>query len=132
MLRRSDFLAEAVEALGIPVGVHRGRAEESTTRIDCGGADVVTSRAVADLVKLTRWSLPLARAGGRMLALKGERAVDQVAEHRAAMAKLGARDIGVVRCGAGYLSPPTTVVSATRDNSPSSRRATRNSERRGR
>ena len=122
MLRRSDFLAEAVEALGIPVGVHRGRAEESTTRIDCGGADVVTSRAVADLVKLTRWSLPLARAGGRMLALKGERAVDQVAEHRAAMAKLGARDIGVVRCGAGYLSPPTTVVSATRDNSPSSRR----------
>ncbi len=132
MLRRSDFLIEAVEALGLPVGVHRGRAEEPSTRKDYDGADVVTSRAVADVVKLTRWSLPLLRVGGRMLALKGERATDEVAEHRAAMAKLGARDIEVVRCGASYLSPPTTVVCATRDDSPSGRRATRSSERRGR
>ncbi len=132
MLRRSDFLAEAVEVLGLPAGVHRGRAEEPATRTDCGGADVVTSRAVADLVKLTRWSLPLLRVGGRMLALKGERASDEVAEHRATMAKLGAREIEVVRCGASYLSPPTTVVCATRDDSPSGRRAARSSERRGR
>ena len=76
--------------------------------------------------------LPLLRVGGRMLALKGERASDEVAEHRATMAKLGAREIEVVRCGASYLSPPTTVVCATRDDSPSGRRAARSSERRGR
>jgi len=132
MLRRSDFLVEAVQELGVAVQVRRGRAEDAAVRDECGGADAVTSRAVADLAKLTRWSLPLLRPGGRMLALKGERAAEEVAEHRAAMARLGARDIEVVRCGASYLSPPTTVVSAMRDDSPASRRAARRSERRGR
>jgi 16S rRNA (guanine527-N7)-methyltransferase len=132
MLRRSDFLVEAVQELGVHATVHRGRAEDRSTRDEGGGADVVTSRAVADLVKLTRWSLPLLRPGGRMLALKGERAAEEVAEHQSVMARLGARDIEVVRCGASYLSPPTTVVSATRDNSPAGRRAARRSERRGR
>lgn len=132
LLRRSEFLAEVVEELGLDVRVYRGRAEEPVTRKEHGVADVVTSRAVADLVKLTRWSLPLLRPGGRMLALKGERAADEVAEHATAMARLGARDIEVVRCGASYLSPPTTVVCATRDDSPSGRRLTRRPERRGR
>lgn len=132
MLRRTEFLAEVVAALGLPVQVHRGRAEEPATREAYGDADVVTSRAVADLVKLTRWSLPLLRPGGRMLALKGERAADEVAEHGAAMARLGARDIEVVRCGVGYLSPPTTVVRAARDTSPSGRRQSRRPERRAR
>jgi len=134
MLRRSDFLAEAVEVLGLDVSVSRARAEDRATRTESGGADVVTSRAVADLLKLARWSLPLLRPGGRMLALKGERADSEVAEHRAAMARLGAVDVEVVRCGRDYLSPPTTVVSALRaDRSPAARRrASRSPERRGR
>lgn len=134
MLRRSDFLAEAVAALGLPVAVFRGRAEDPAARTELGSADVVTSRAVADLLKLARWSLPLLRPGGRMLALKGERAESEVAEHRQAMARLGAVDVEVVRCGREYLSPPTTVVSAVRvDRSPSARRrSSRSSERRGR
>lgn len=130
MLRRSDFLAEAVDALGLDVAVVRARAEERAAVRELGGADVVTSRAVADLLKLARWSVPLLRPDGRMLALKGERAEAEVAEHRAAMSRLGATDVEVVRCGRDYLSPPTTVVSAVRaDRSPSARRR---SERRGR
>ena len=134
MLRRSDFLAEAVEMLGLDVTVFRGRAEDPSARTGLGGADVVTSRAVADLLKLVRWSLPLLRPGGRMLALKGERAESEVAEHRAAMSRLGAGEVEVVRCGQGYLSPPTTVVSAVRaDRSPAARRrSSRSTERRGR
>jgi len=132
MARRCEFLTEVVEELDLPVRVHRGRAEEPATRDQLGDADVVTSRAVADLVKLTRWSVPLLRPGGRMLALKGERAADEVAEHAAAMARLGARHIEVVRCGAGYLSPATTVVCLTRGDSAPARRAARRSERRGR
>lgn len=130
LLRRSEFLAEAVADLGVPVHVHRGRAEEPATREHCGGADVVTSRAVADLVKLTRWSLPLLRPGGRMLAMKGERAAEEVTQHGVAMARLGGREIEVVRCGASYLSPPTTVVRVMRDDS--GRRSARSPERRGR
>lgn len=127
MLRRTEFLAEAVAALGIEVTVVRGRAEEREVLTRLGGADVVVSRAVADLQKLARWSLPLLRPGGRMLALKGERADAEVAEHRAAMARLGATGVEVVRCGTGYLSPPTTVVSAVRGHG----RSPRASERRG-
>lgn len=134
MLRRSEFLVEVVGILGIDVAVFRARAEDPSAKAALDGADVVTSRAVADLLKLARWSLPLLRPGGRMLALKGERAESEVAEHSAAMARLGAVDVEVVRCGQGYLSPPTTVVSAVRaDRSPAARRrAARSAERRGR
>ncbi|WP_422743543.1 16S rRNA (guanine(527)-N(7))-methyltransferase RsmG [Mycobacterium sp. WMMD1722] len=114
LLRRSDFLAEVVATLGLDVEVLRGRAEEPGVRDTLGEVDVVTSRAVASLDKLSRWSLPLLRPGGRMLALKGERADSEVDEHRRAMERAGADEVRVVRCGAGFLNPPATVVVARR------------------
>ena len=114
MLRRTEFLTAAVADLGIAVDVVRGRAEDPVVRDRLSGADAALSRAVAGLDKLARWSLPLLRPGGRMLALKGERAEDEVAEHRAAMTKLGATDVRVLRCGSDFLNPPTTVVQAVR------------------
>lgn len=131
MLRRTEFLTEAVAELGIAVTVVRGRAEDKNVCDAVAGADAVVSRAVAGLDKLTRWSLPLLRPGGRMLALKGERAGDEVAEHRATMTKLGAGDVRVLRCGAGYLSPPATVVEAVRSERRPAPRARRAPERRG-
>lgn len=68
--------------------------------------------------KLIRWSFPLLRPGGRMMALKGERAEDEVAEAQRAMASLGATDVRVVRCGVSYSSPPVTVVIAVRGAEP--------------
>lgn len=133
LLRRSEFLLESVEVLRLPVRVIRARAEDPRAVQELGGADVVTSRAVADLVKLTRWSLPLLRTGGRMLALKGARAEEEVAVHEKAMARLGAGKVEVVRCGRAVLDPPTTIVSAVRIDRPTmGRRASRSSERRGR
>jgi len=130
MLRRTDFLSEAVAALGVTVSVVRGRAEEPAVREALSGTDVAVSRAVADLEKLTRWSFPLLRPDGRMLALKGERAEAEVAECRAAMARLGARSVEVVKCGSGYLSPAATVVAAVRGDQPRNRSRPRASERR--
>ena len=49
-----------------------------------------------------------------MLAIKGERAPDEVREYRRVMTALGAADARVVECGVNYLSPPTTVVVARR------------------
>ncbi len=131
MQRRTDFLMETVAMLGVEVDVIRGRAEEATIRTRVAGADVVVSRAVADLEKLARWSLPLLRPGGRMMALKGDRAAEEIADHGAAMAVLGAGGIEVVRCGATYLSQPTTVVVAVRRNglTPGQRRAAGRSAR---
>ncbi|HJT95109.1 MAG TPA: 16S rRNA (guanine(527)-N(7))-methyltransferase RsmG [Mycobacterium sp.] len=114
LLRRSDFLREVIDDLGIEVTVVRGRADDSAVTQQVGDMDAVVSRAVASLDKLTKWSLPLLRPGGRMLAIKGERADDEIREHRRVMGALGAVDERVVRCGADYLNPPATVVVARR------------------
>ncbi len=115
LLRRSQFLHEAVADLGLAVDVVRGRAEDPAIRNRFGGVDVAVSRAVAPLDKLTKWSMALLKRGGRMLAIKGERAADEVEKHRRVMAAMGARDVRVVECGANYLRPTVTVVVALRE-----------------
>jgi 16S rRNA (guanine527-N7)-methyltransferase len=114
MLRRSDFLTEVVAVLGLDIEVVRGRAEDAVVRQRVGEWDAVTSRAVAPLDKLARWSLPLLASGGRMVALKGERAEEEIAQHRRVLASVGAVDVRVMKCGANYLTPPATVVVARR------------------
>lgn len=125
LLRRAEFLRLVVDELGLDVEVVRGRAEDADARAAAGGADAVTSRAVASLDKLARWSLPLLRDGGRLLAIKGERAGAEVCEHRRVLTTLGAPDARVVECGVGLLTPPTTVVVAQRQKPASSRNSTR-------
>jgi 16S rRNA (guanine527-N7)-methyltransferase len=116
LARRTAFLSEAVTALGLEttVTVVRGRAEDVA-----GGppaaADVVTARAVAPLDRLAGWCLPLAAVGGRLLALKGASATDEVAEHHEAITRLGGGDPVVRLCGAGLIDPPTTVVEIVRE-----------------
>jgi len=114
LLRRSEFLNEVVAELGLAVEVVRGRAEEPWVRERYSGRDAAVSRAVAALDKLTKWSMPLLRPDGRMVAIKGERAADEVQAHRRVMAASGAVDVRVVICGANYLRPPATVVLARR------------------
>jgi 16S rRNA (guanine527-N7)-methyltransferase len=127
LLRRSEFLDEVIAELGLHVEVVRGRAEEPSAREQMGERDAAVSRAVAPLDKLTKWSMPLLRPDGRMLAIKGERAPDEVNEHRRAMAAAGAADVRVVACGAEYLRPPATVVSARR-NKPERRKPARSAK----
>jgi 16S rRNA (guanine527-N7)-methyltransferase len=114
LLRRSDFLREVVAELGVEIAVVRGRAEDRSVQDEAGERDAVVSRAVAPLDRLARWSVPLLRSGGRMLAIKGERAEDEINEHRRVMIAAGALDARVVKCGADYLDPPVTVVVARR------------------
>ena len=79
LLRRTEFLREVVDRSRAR---RRGGAGPRGGPRPCGTrsaeSDAVVSRAVASLDKLTRWSLPLLRPGGRMLAIKGERAPDEV------------------------------------------------------
>lgn len=119
--RRVDFLQAVVAELGLDVEVVRGRAEEAAVRDRVGGSDAAVSRAVAALDKLTRWSLRLVRPGGRMLAIKGERADEEVSRHRRVMSGLGAANVRVVKCGVNYLTPPATVVVAQRGTPTPSR-----------
>ena len=116
LARRTAFLSEAVTALGLDatVTVVRGRAEDLAGEPPFA-ADVVTARAVAPLDRLAGWCLPLAAIGGRLLALKGSSAADEVAEHRTEIARLGGSDPVVTLCGEGLIDPPTTVVAIVRE-----------------
>lgn len=110
MLRRTSFLTEAVVALDLAgqVRVERGRAEELAGRLQ--EAAVVTARALAPLDRLAGWCLPLTAPGGRVLALKGETAAEEVAAHGPAVRALGGGDLIIHHCGAGLIEPPTVVV----------------------
>lgn len=114
LARRTAFLKEVVADLGLGnVSVVRSRAEDAVGTVP--PADVVTARAVAPLDRLAAWCLPLARVGGRLLALKGATAAEEVAEHRAAVARSGGAAPVVRTCGVGLLDEPTTVVEVVRE-----------------
>nr|WP_245797595.1 16S rRNA (guanine(527)-N(7))-methyltransferase RsmG [Mangrovactinospora gilvigrisea] len=127
LLRRTTFLEEAVEELGLDnVTVVRGRAEEMVGKLEM---DVVTARAVAPLERLASWGLPLLRPHGEMLALKGESAEEELADGRPALDALGAVDAEVFRVGSGVVDPEATVVRVLVGEEPGGRRA---AERRAR
>jgi len=109
MERRSDWLIDVVEELGLKnVSVLRARAE------DVGEVfDVVTARAVSALPKLLRLCVPMTRDGGRILALKGSKAADEINEARGLMKKLKIENFEIVQAGAQSLTEPTTVVRTT-------------------
>lgn len=114
LLRRATFLEEVVEELGLDIRVLRGRAEEKAVVKSAGRADVVTSRAVAPLDRLGKWSSPLLRPGGRLLAIKGSSAADEISTHLGTLGRIGLSALRVERCGTDTLPMPTTVVLGTR------------------
>ncbi len=129
LARRTAFLQEAVDVLALngSVRVFRGRAEEAAAGADPLCGDVVTARAVAPLDRLAAWCLPLAVPGGRLLALKGASAAEEIAEHAAAVHRLGGGGAVLHRCGEGVVEPPTTVVEIVRERvvGPTSKVASR-------
>lgn len=97
LLRRATFLGEAVEALDLrQVVVRRVRAEELAGSLV---VDVVTARAVAPLDRLVGWAMPLLRPGGRLLALKGERADEELRTCDQAVRRAGGTAAAVVDVG---------------------------------
>jgi len=94
LLRRSRFLDEVVDELDLErVTVVRSRAEEYRGP----RFDAVTARAVAPLERLVRWTLPLCRPGGTLVALKGSSAQDELQGAEEALRKAGARSSRVRR-----------------------------------
>lgn len=118
LLRRTRFLQEVTELLGLEqqVTVVRGRAEEVLGTL--APVHVVTARAVAPLDRLAGWGVPLLRPYGEMLALKGESAEEELRASKAALHKLGVTETEIVQVGADVVDPPATVVRAVVGESP--------------
>ncbi|MEU6603927.1 16S rRNA (guanine(527)-N(7))-methyltransferase RsmG [Streptomyces shenzhenensis] len=117
LLRRTNFLSEVVELLGLDhVTVVRGRAEEVMGKLP--PVHVVTARAVAPLDRLAAWGIPLLRPYGEMLALKGDTAEEELKAAGAALSKLGAVSTSILRVGEGVVDPLSTVVRVEVGESP--------------
>ena len=75
--KKAAFLEESAAALGLAnVHVFNGRAEAWRG----GRFEVVACRAVAALGKLVEWCRPLVAPGGVLLAMKGPRIAEELAE----------------------------------------------------
>ena len=118
--RRATFLTEVVDELGLAhVSVVRSRLE------DLAGStlvDVVVARAVAPLDRLATWTMPLLRTGGRLLALKGERADAELAAGRAVLRRCGAESAQVVTVGSAAEQTEARVVAVVRGAAATGRR----------
>lgn len=90
LLRRANFLEQAVDELGLEdrVRVVRARAEEHRGRYA-----VVTSRAVAPLPRLVGWCAPLMARAGKILALKGSTAAVELSEGSVELRKARLRGV---------------------------------------
>jgi 16S rRNA (guanine527-N7)-methyltransferase len=106
MLRRTTFLSGVIEELDLEprVSVVRGRAEEHRERYD-----VVVARALAPLDRLLGWCLPLLRAKGILLALKGRSAADELPAAEPIL-RSARRQADILEVQASPDAEPTTVV----------------------
>ncbi len=110
--RRVQWLDEVVDDLGlVNTTVVRGRAEDVAAQLS---VEVVVARAVGPLSRLYRWAAPLLADRGRLVALKGARAADEVDAARRAARQAGLASVDVLPAPTLDGIAPTTVVVARR------------------
>jgi len=86
--KKAAFLSAVVAALGLGnVEVRAERAEQLGAGALHGVFDVVTARAVARLAMLVPLTAPFIKPGGLMLLVKGQRADEELAEAKKALAQ---------------------------------------------
>jgi 16S rRNA (guanine527-N7)-methyltransferase len=109
--RRTGWLSGVTAQLELEnVAIHTARAESMWGQLT---APWVTARAVSAILQLAQWTLPLLEPHGSLLALKGSRAVDELAGSAAALRRLGAVEAEVEEIGAEEVSEPTIVLRVT-------------------
>lgn len=96
--KKVDFLSSCIQTLGLSnVRAVRGRAE--TLGQDTAHRqryDVATVRAVGKVAEIAEYCLPLVKTGGRMLAMKGVAAEEELNAAGDALAVLGAGDLALI------------------------------------
>lgn len=108
--RRTTWLERTIAELDLTdVVVHRARAQETELTVP-----VVTARAVASLDKLVDWSFPLLDAGGRLLALKGEAAAQELEDAAEMLDRRGVTTSRLHVLGEGRVTDPVRVVEIVR------------------
>ena len=110
MERRCAWLNEQIDKLDLGnVEVKRGRAEEFHGAFE---VDQVTARAVTALRKLVPLTVPLLRAGGELLLLKGDSVQNEIDAAEKVLRKYKVHDISIDLLGEGQLAETTRVFRA--------------------
>ncbi len=86
--KRMNWLSEVLPTLGVEAECVTGRAEEVVTQRR-EQYDVATSRAVARLKILLELTAPYVKVGGKVLAMKGTAAQEELEEAKNAIKRLG-------------------------------------------
>ena len=92
--KRIRYVQSAAELLGLEnVKAMAMRAEDGGQNPDLREQfDYATARAVAEMRILTELALPFVRVGGRLIAMKGKNAENELSAAKRAIAMLGGRD----------------------------------------
>lgn len=94
--KRVGFLQSVIDALGLNAEAVHGRAEDAAKLPEFRDAfDVATARAVAEMNVLSEWLLPFVKPDGRMLALKGPNAEEELERAENALKQLNAEKVAV-------------------------------------
>lgn len=96
--KKARFLEAVARRLGLRnVAVVNDRAEKAARGPLREAFDVTTSRAVGGLADLAMISVPFLRIGGVMLAIKGERAGEEIASAKQPLYELHAAVVGEIK-----------------------------------
>lgn len=91
--KKAAFLQTSCDKLGLTnVKVKPVRAEDVAHSADRESFDVLTARAVGELVFLLEWALPLVRKRGKILAMKGQKAAEELLAARKVIHMLAGGD----------------------------------------
>ncbi|MGQ9907990.1 MAG: 16S rRNA (guanine(527)-N(7))-methyltransferase RsmG [Candidatus Flexifilum sp.] len=111
--KKLTFLRHVCAQMGIDTGVefiHQRAEEAGQTPGQREAYDLVLARAVARLPILLEYLLPLARVGGRCVALKGTTAEAEAADSARALARLGGRLTSIARVDLPGVDEPHYLV----------------------
>ena len=115
--KKAQFIADCIEALGLEnAQVIPDRAETAGQDPEYRGQyDVAVSRAVGVMSLVLEYSLPLVREGGRVLAMKGPRAEQELDASGDAMDKLGGGELAVIDAYPDSFGNDLVIVSIIKD-----------------
>jgi len=88
--KKAAFCQSAAAELGLTnVKVLSHRAEDAGRGKSRESFDIVVARALGQMIWLVEWCLPLAKVGGKFLAMKGPKVQEELPPAAAAIRKLG-------------------------------------------
>ena len=95
--KKIAFLQSVIDSLGLDnVSLYAERAEDlGQSHKHRESYDLAISRAVGPMPLILEYSIPLLAIGGKMLAMKGPRVLEELEVSSDAMLKLGAEDVRV-------------------------------------